>query len=91
MKNTGQILSTDNAPHVYGSNRIELHETKEQGNVSTSIKNIESVASVEREIFELLRNYKGETATFYYWFNGQCYIANYTLKGLSNIFLNQLN
>lgn len=80
MKNSEQTF------HTYESNRIELHDTKEQGNVTRTIKNIESVATVEREIFELLREYKGEAATFYYWFAGHRYVANYTKTELSTIF-----
>lgn len=68
--------------HNYKSNRLELLNTKDRGTIITSVKNIDTVADIEKEIFEKLKDNNGENAVFIYWHEGKSYLSNYTLTGL---------
>lgn len=72
--------------HTYKSNRLELPNTKDRGTIITSVKNTNTVADIEKEIFEKLKDNNGENAVFIYWHEGKSYLANYTLTGLKQYF-----
>lgn len=75
-------MDTKDSRLTYFGNRLEMLNTKHQGNVITAVKDAHTAERVEREIMQRLQDYGGENADFFYWWKGEAYIANFTLTSL---------
>jgi len=78
--------------HTYKTNRLELPNTKQNGNITTSVKNTECTADIEKEIHSKLMESGGEIAIFTYWYDGSRIKSIYKLSEMQNrCFIEYLN